>query len=182
MKILTGPDDFPMYRFPGPCVPTEELAKAVMDHAESIKAAELSDTAEYFRLQSDSAAPFKFNTDSANVLVRSWRSQFANHMLDGTEAVKVYQALVAVLNDRTRELARMYHIVPTFNVSIDTLRRHRITSIEQDGFMIVATTDQWVPEGIYYSEDVSSSVIGCTKADVDQFIKIANHLNTEPEE
>lgn len=182
MKLLTGPDDFPMYRFPGTCVPSKELAGEILLHVESIKTAELKDYAEYFRLHSKSAEPFAHNTESSNPLVRGWNSMFAGHILNGYEAVKVYRALADILLDRAGDEPRIYTVVPTYYVSIDTMRRHRVTSIKQDGVMIVAVTDQWKPEGIYYSPDVSTGVIGCSKTDVDQFIKIANHLNTEPEE
>lgn len=182
MKLLNGPDDFPMYRLPGPHVHDAGVAEAILAYAKPLTGVALKESIEYFRLQSESARPFAYNKESPNSMVRGWSSMFAGHTLNGDEAVKTYRALSEVLKGCEEHFINIYTIVPAFRVNIDTATRHRITSIVQDGVLIVPTLDEWKPEGVYFSDDVSTSVIGCTKEAVEQFIKIANHLNSEPED
>lgn len=182
MKLLTGPDDFPMYRFPGPHVSNEILAEAILAHTRSLSDTDMKESADYFRLLSESAGPFAHNEASSNSMVRDWSVMFAGHTLNGTEAVKTFKALSEVVRGCADHFINLYTIVPAYRVNIDTATRHHITSIEQEGVLIVPILNEWKPEGIYFSDDVSTGVIGCTRAAVDQFIKIANHLNTEPED
>lgn len=183
MKLLKGSDDFPMYKLPGQFVSTEHVATIAIRTACEGKLSDLASVSEYYRLMAKSVVPFIDNEQSCNQLIKAWCLPFAGLIFNGTDAHQLYDSMATIMVDRLNYPERSYVAVPTYHVDIETRFQHTVTGIKQDGYLIMATVEGgWVPDAIYYSHDISTSVIGCNESQVEQFIKIANHLNSCDEE